>query len=175
MTEKQEKILDAARWLFAEEGYKATSTQKVARKAGVSEGLIFRHFNNKEGLLHAILAQGELEAQKLFAHIISEKEPLETVRKTLLLGQKIMQTPEMAAFWKLQYKIKWEMEEYGAHKTKALLETLSRAFQKLGYENPEWEAETLLTYLDGLAMRYFLQDDFDLKAQIEHLMAKYNV
>ena len=37
MTEKQEKILQAALQLFAKEGYHATSTNKVAKLAGVSE------------------------------------------------------------------------------------------------------------------------------------------
>ena len=44
MTEKQENILKAALQLFAKEGFYATSTSKVAKLAGVSEGLIFRHF-----------------------------------------------------------------------------------------------------------------------------------
>ncbi len=37
MTEKQERILKAALELFAQEGFKATSTNKVAKRAGVSE------------------------------------------------------------------------------------------------------------------------------------------
>ena len=44
MTEKQESILQAALKLFATEGYASTSTNKVAKVAGVSEGLIFHHF-----------------------------------------------------------------------------------------------------------------------------------
>ena len=48
MTDKQEKILQAALELFAKEGFKGTSTNKIAKKAGVSEGLIFRHFENKD-------------------------------------------------------------------------------------------------------------------------------
>ncbi|MEM6542898.1 MAG: helix-turn-helix domain-containing protein, partial [Bacteroidota bacterium] len=55
MTAKQEKILNAALELFAHEGYNVVSTSKIAQKAGVSEGLIFRHFESKQGLLNAIL------------------------------------------------------------------------------------------------------------------------
>jgi len=47
MTEKQERILETALSLFAKDGFSATSTSKVARDAGVSEGLMFRHFENK--------------------------------------------------------------------------------------------------------------------------------
>ncbi len=37
--------------LFADHGYSATSTRKIAKVAGVSEGLIFHHFGTKLGLL----------------------------------------------------------------------------------------------------------------------------
>ena len=59
MTDKQLNILKIALQLFANEGFHATSTSRIAKEAGVSEGLIFRHFINKEGLLRAILKQGE--------------------------------------------------------------------------------------------------------------------
>ena len=60
MTDKQQQILHCALELFSTEGYKGTSTSKIANKAGVSEGLIFRHFKNKDGLLQAIIDNGFL-------------------------------------------------------------------------------------------------------------------
>lgn len=64
MTDKQEKILRAtALDLFANTGYNAASTSKIAQKASVSEGLIFRHCQNKKGLLDAlVLEAAPLEA-----------------------------------------------------------------------------------------------------------------
>jgi len=41
--------------LFAERGFHATSTSKVATQAGVSEGTIFYYFKNKEGILGELL------------------------------------------------------------------------------------------------------------------------
>jgi AcrR family transcriptional regulator len=43
-------LLDAARDLFAERGFKGTSTRDVAERAGVSEVMIFRHFGSKANL-----------------------------------------------------------------------------------------------------------------------------
>ncbi|MFT5243346.1 MAG: AcrR family transcriptional regulator, partial [Psychroserpens sp.] len=43
MTDKKEQILKSALELFANEGVNATSTNKIAKYAAVSEGLIFRH------------------------------------------------------------------------------------------------------------------------------------
>lgn len=43
-------LLDAARDLFSERGFKGTSTRDIAEHAGVSEVMIFRHFGSKANL-----------------------------------------------------------------------------------------------------------------------------
>ncbi len=56
LTEKQKKIVAAAIESFAEKGFAATSTSEIAKKAGVAEGTIFRHYKTKKDLLMAIVA-----------------------------------------------------------------------------------------------------------------------
>lgn len=173
MTNKQEKILQTALQLFAEEGFSSTPTSKIAKAAGVSEGLIFRHFGNKDGLLKAILGQGEEKIKLLFSDIVFEKDPQMVVEKTLRLGLVMAKNKEEADFWKLQYKIKWEIEHYNELKVEPLETALASALNELGYEQPGQEAKFILTYLDGLAMRYFLQDNFDLHGAITYIVNKY--
>jgi len=175
MTEKQEKILHSALELFAKEGFKATSTSKVAKHAGVSEGLIFRHYGNKDGLLEAIMKEGEERVKVLFGKIVFETDPKTVIRNTLdAFSQKALNQDEIE-FWKLQYKIKWELEIYAEHKMEPLFLALSNAFSKLGYKEPEMEAQSLLIMIDGLATRSFLQETFDLDAMIAFLKKKYKV
>lgn len=45
-----EKILKSASVLFSQKGYDAVTTKAIARKAGVSEMTLFRHFENKLNL-----------------------------------------------------------------------------------------------------------------------------
>lgn len=174
MTEKQEQILQAALELFAKEGFKATSTSKVAKLAGVSEGLIFRHFRNKEGLLEAILREGEEQAKLLFADIVLETEPKQVILKCFQLYKNLAQDKARDDFWKLQFKIKWETERYGAHKMEPLRLALENAFQKLGHENPSMEAQRLLIEIDGLATRHYLDETFELVPMLDYLMACYD-
>jgi len=54
-TEKQRKIIEAAIELFSEKGYASTSTSEIAKKAGVAEGTIFRHYRTKKELLMSII------------------------------------------------------------------------------------------------------------------------
>lgn len=50
-------LLTAARDIFAERGFKGTSTRDVAERAGVTEVMIFRHFGTKANLFQeAIVA-----------------------------------------------------------------------------------------------------------------------
>lgn len=51
----REKILLAARELFAQLGFVGTTTAKIAERASVNEALIFRHFPTKKDLYTAIL------------------------------------------------------------------------------------------------------------------------
>lgn len=55
LTEKQKSILEAAESLFAEAGFNETSTAAIARKAGVTEKTLFKHFPTKQDLLRRIL------------------------------------------------------------------------------------------------------------------------
>lgn len=47
-------ILDAALTLFDEQGYTQTTLSSVARKAGVTRGAIYWHFENKDEILVAL-------------------------------------------------------------------------------------------------------------------------
>ncbi|MFL6151367.1 MAG: TetR/AcrR family transcriptional regulator [Ornithinibacter sp.] len=47
----RQALLESALALFAEQGYDATTTAAIARRAGVSEMTLFRHFATKDALL----------------------------------------------------------------------------------------------------------------------------
>ena len=47
-------LLDAAHELFAEDGYAATSTEAVARRAGVTRGALYYQFRDKAALFAAV-------------------------------------------------------------------------------------------------------------------------
>lgn len=50
--ELREKILIAATELYAETGFRGTTTRQIAQRAGVNEVTLFRHFGSKTALLH---------------------------------------------------------------------------------------------------------------------------
>ena len=52
---RREQILQTAVALFSQRGFKGTTTKEIARAAGVSEAMVFRHFSTKSDLYDAIL------------------------------------------------------------------------------------------------------------------------
>ena len=173
MTDKKEKILKSALDLFSQEGYATTSTRKVAKHAAVSEGLIFRHFLHKEGLLQAITKYGEDQTKALFRPILFETNPREIIRKSIHLVEDIKANATIYKIWSLEYKTKWETEQYGEHKMEPLRFALTDAFLKLGNKNPKQEANYLIIQLDGLVTRFFLQEGFDLETMTRFMEEKY--
>ena len=53
--ERRLQILQVAEGLFSHEGFRGTTTKKIAQAAGVSEAMVFRHFATKQELYAAIL------------------------------------------------------------------------------------------------------------------------
>ncbi len=56
MTEKQQAIIKAAMEIIFEKGFAASSTSEIAKKAGVAEATIFKHFKSKDNLLFTLIA-----------------------------------------------------------------------------------------------------------------------
>lgn len=77
-TKKKQNILEAAVELFAQKGYANTSTSEIAKRAGVAEGTIFRHYGTKEKLLLAILVPFIKKAlpkmaEEIFTEVLANK------------------------------------------------------------------------------------------------------
>lgn len=173
MTEKKETILTTALELFAKEGFNATSTSKVAKEASVSEGLVFKHFSNKAGLLEAVLKEGEKKFKLIYADVVMESDPKERLNKLINLPFQI--TEDEYEFWKLQYKLKWELGYDSSEKMKPLAESLTNAFEQLGYQSPSLEAELLLQTLDGISTAIIKNEVSDQENLRKLILKKYKL
>ncbi len=53
--EKKNRIIDASYELFSEVGYYGTNTAEIAKKAGVSTGIVYGYFQDKRDILICVL------------------------------------------------------------------------------------------------------------------------
>jgi AcrR family transcriptional regulator len=65
-TERKDDLLDAALIEFAERGYEGTSTEDIARRAGISQPYLFRLFGTKKELFKASVARCFRETLEMF-------------------------------------------------------------------------------------------------------------
>ncbi|MDX2133731.1 MAG: helix-turn-helix domain-containing protein [Saprospiraceae bacterium] len=173
MTDKKESILATALELFANEGYNAVPTSKIARQAGVSEGLIFRHFENKRGLLDAIMADAEQRIAQVLAPVVFEADPARTIQKFIELPFSIH--PDTYDFWRLQFKLKWEHEFYNPKKMQPLIDKLTWAFGELGYPDPQTEARLLDQLVEAVSIGILREGREKQMPLLQLLLTKYKV
>ena len=77
----RERILQAAKQLFAEHGYEAATMQKIAQASGLSTGNVFVHFPSKADVLATLMHEDIAALDQLIAKQVPRRG---TVRNRLL-------------------------------------------------------------------------------------------
>jgi AcrR family transcriptional regulator len=78
-------VVAAARDLFAERGWAATSMDEVARAAGVTKGGLYHHFKDKTELLAAVYEDQE---RRSVEHLLATNPPLDDPLAALRAGSR---------------------------------------------------------------------------------------
>tara|TARA_B110000240_G_scaffold37715_1_gene41725 strand:+ start:184 stop:708 length:525 start_codon:yes stop_codon:yes gene_type:complete len=172
MTNKQVAILQTALELFSKKGFDAVSTNLIAKEAGVSEGLIFRHFQNKVGLLQAIMQMGKEKVEPLLESIAELPDSAQRVHAIMELPFHIGE--EDYPFWQLIYSLKWQNEFYDDEMSKPIKDILVKALTELKYADADAEADLIMSYVDGFTTTVLLKrDSIDITRLVETLRKKY--
>lgn len=85
----REKLIEAARRLFAAHGYAHVGTEEIVREAGVTRGALYHQFADKRDLFRAVLAQmlpeiGERLYTETMARIGHDRDDLRVGAQVLL-------------------------------------------------------------------------------------------
>jgi len=78
-----QRIVAAGLRLFADQGYRATTTAQIAEVAGVTERTFFRHFPTKVDVFLAGFRQVSESARAAMASVPADARPIEVVRAGL--------------------------------------------------------------------------------------------
>ncbi len=78
----RERILDAARELFINEGYDAVTMREVADRAEYSPTAIYVHFKDKETLLRELCSLDFNSLAEAFQRVAQIPDPIERLRRT---------------------------------------------------------------------------------------------
>ena len=158
----REKIINAATELFAENGFNATSIYDIAKKAGISKGLVYNYFKSKEELLDDIVFSAFNDFDEFIDTLSKSREdPVESLSEVMEKTFKSLK--EKPQFWKLitglsfKQKIRERYAEQIAHRQASYFEVASKLLQKLNIENPLKEFLFIGAIIDGMSF-HFLED-----------------
>ena len=73
--ERRQAILEAAMRVFSQGSYAGATTAEIAREAGVTEPVLYRHFASKRDLYFACLDEAWTRLKEAFAAVIAEVGP----------------------------------------------------------------------------------------------------
>jgi AcrR family transcriptional regulator len=170
MTDKQKSILESALTLFSEKGYSAVSTSLISKQANVSEGLIFRHFKDKQGLLNHLVSAWNDQFQVHITEIRSIEKPEQRI-------QAVMEMPFLInesdfPYWKLVFTLRWQNSELISEYMLILKVMLEEALKELKYTDAVSEADLIMAYFDGFISTVVLRNDQDLSSRLLHTLKK---
>lgn len=171
---REEDLITAALEIFSKHGYKNSSLVDVAVKAGVTKGVIYYYFKDKEHLLVSALAHSLKSVKKVETLIhqpgVSCRERL---RNALISGWNRWTSPEFANLYRLFvgeiaqsnpaiYR-KWLSN--GPIRTSKTLANIIREGQVAGEFNPG---------LDPLLTSRFILSSLTSQAVVQPLASKHN-
>lgn len=83
-SQRREQLLDCAADLFAKMGYARATTAQLARAAGVTEPIIYRHFDSKRDLFAALIERTGRETIALWEqHLADARDSAERLRRVI--------------------------------------------------------------------------------------------
>ena len=103
--ERREQIISIAFEMFAENGFKKTGTKNIAKKAGISEALIFKHFPQKQDLYKAII-------QKMREFVLEKNKEFQSIVRDYSESSKISLGDVLEIFMENFYKSSGEKNHY---------------------------------------------------------------
>jgi AcrR family transcriptional regulator len=80
--DRKRQLLEHAKQLFVRLGYQDTTTEKIARAAGITEPVLYRHFDNKKALFLEVLHEiREATLNRWRAETATLADPLEKLHR----------------------------------------------------------------------------------------------
>ena len=147
MTEKQQQILSSAQKLFAVEGVAAVSTARIAKEAGVSEALIFRHFGNKNKLVDAVVKTGLSVKSSIINGALHSPDSVSLIRAVLSIPTDVYDNYNSFLPWVAQLRAARELG-IEISSDSFVRERLVWAVSQIGHGRPEAVAYTIERVVD---------------------------
>lgn len=175
--QKREIICNSALELFAEHGFHSTSISEIAKKAGVSKGLMYNYFKNKEDLLSKIFQRCTDNVMELlnpdFDDVITDEEAEDFFDKFFDV---LISNPQE---WKLFFQVSIQsdvmdllMKEMHSQNIQKGQKMILDYFNTHGFQDPETAVLLFSSVFKGFTLQYALAPELFSKELLERFKQK---
>lgn len=162
-TEKKARIMQAALEVFSEEGFDRASVSKIAGRAGVSKGLMYNYFKNKEELIKTIFIDA---MSKLMSSFVGSREMIPTKEEFALFIKKSMADfKNNLPYWKMYFSVMMQanvmqmVHEELMEIAMPVLMMMAKYYESRRVKDPMLHARMLGAALDGVGMNYLVDPE----------------
>ena len=153
--EKKDLILRTALIVFAQEGYHASSVNKIADKANISKGLLYTYFESKEDLLNNIV-------YNIMDRYMEKYPPIDSIPNDSHIEYFIDQSFEFILEDKARAKLLFSltsqsivmdvMTKIAIQKAEPFMNNVMKFFEIKKYDDPEGMMHYFFSTLEGVQL-----------------------
>ena len=176
--ERRNRILQAARDIFAREGFRDAEVKTIAKQAGVGKATIYKHFESKDDILLTIVEENFHALRNIaLQNLVGGGHPFERLEKTCLAMARFLSSnkafsmvliKEAGEFMPQIQKLHRTVVEENARFADAFFDALKD--QQLIPDIPNQTLlELLMNLTIGTIYAWTLADDRDLVADVQNL------
>src|SRR5438128_1677531 len=134
--DRKTQILDAAILCFARRGFHLTSMHDISAEAGISVGLIYRYFENKEAVISAMADRHKKEIQEVLERASQAPTLLESL-EILFTAHCCENSPKVLSAFVVDLYAEASRNPYVADLLRGILEALMQGVTDLIARSPE--------------------------------------
>lgn len=174
--ERKKAILDAALHVFAQDGYHGASISSVSKKAGISKGLMYNYFVNKEELLQILIGSLFDEETKIMTSILEQPFNESSLIALVKLGtETLKKNPKQ---WQLYFTMSTQPEvlaivdkKYSPEKG-MFAKNMLQFFKDKGVEDPMLQMHYFGMTMTGFKINYIMNPSNCPIGELETLIIK---
>ena len=158
--ERKAQIKKVALEIIYEEGFESTSISKIAKRAGISKGLLYNYYESKEEMIREIIIDGFEEFMEFFD---PNRDGILTLEEARYFIEEMFHILESnLKYWRLYFSTMLQpkvmsliADDFGKMIT-PLLNIVLDFFRRQGSDNPEADMRITMALLDGICFHYLM-------------------
>jgi AcrR family transcriptional regulator len=158
--ERKAQIKNVALEIIFEEGFQNTSISKIAKRAGISKGLLYNYYESKEDMIREIILDGMEDLMRNFDPnkdgILTDEEAKYFIDEMFNILKSNIKYWRLYFSVMLQPKVMSLIQDRFMKAMEPVMNILISYFKSKGYDNPIVEVRMIVAMLDGFAFHFIL-------------------